>query len=98
MSSSMQRDASALRPEVLAFALAIEDRLRANDHKGGWQDESVHYLVGRMRQEFLEVEHELWPLGGACDAAKVRHEAADIGAFAMMIADVAGDLMKGASS
>ena len=40
---------AALRPSVLRFARVMESRLRANDHKGGWQDETPQWLVGRAR-------------------------------------------------
>lgn len=82
-----------LRPAVLAFARAMEERLRANDHKGGWEDERLPYLTGRLRQEFLELEREVFPgYGQTLDPARVRGEAADVACFALMIADVVGAL------
>jgi len=77
---------NSLRPEVQAFALAMEERLKANDHKGGWKNESPDWLIRRMRQEFSELEM-------AIDYQKnIRHESADVANFAMMIADVCGAL------
>jgi hypothetical protein len=45
----------ALRKEVTDFAAAMEKELRNNDHKGGWQDCSPHWLIGRLCQEVIEV-------------------------------------------
>ena len=83
----------ALRPAVRRFALTMEARLRANDHKGGWEDERLQYLTGRMREEFLELEREVYPgFGKTPDVDRVRREAADVANFALMIADVVGAL------
>jgi hypothetical protein len=90
----------ALRPEVLAFAHAMETELRANDHKGGWRDSSTHWLLERMNQERREltaaVDHTYGTLPHTSAREKaqaaVLSEAADTANFAMMIADVCGAL------
>lgn len=78
------------RPEVVAFADAMEARLRANDHKGGWQQCSVDWLLARLIQEAGELAEEV-----VAEIAEqgVLYEAADVANFAMMIADRAGELM-----
>jgi len=50
MISTFER--TSLRPEVLAFARAMELKLQANDHKGGWQslsrDDLSELLIGEL--------------------------------------------------
>jgi hypothetical protein len=89
------------RPEVRAFADLMEAQLRANDHKPGWrgdQDWELHY---RLREEVSELGEQLAP-GSRTDLAswrsRVGSEAADVGNFAMMIADVCGALTTSGSS
>lgn len=58
-----------LRPEVQAFAEAMELKLRQNDHKGGWKKEEpdhqwkwtedAGWLLDRAKQEIGELEFEL---------------------------------------
>jgi NTP pyrophosphatase (non-canonical NTP hydrolase) len=87
-------DALALAPlltaPTLRMALAMQERLDANAHKQGWQDDSAEELHERLVQEMEEL------LGAIREArpdlARIRREAADVANFAMMIADVAGDL------
>jgi hypothetical protein len=95
-----------VRPEVAAFALLMEQKLRENDHKGGWKDEGTVYLSRRCGNELTELRTAVsalhkekmrgWP---PVDSAKrdelratVGREAADVANFAMMIADVCGAL------
>jgi len=93
----------ALRPEVLAFAQLMERQLRANDHKPGWKNDLAMDLLPRLREETDELEEATNRLAkqlGWGDAAlylessrnNVAREAADVGNFAMMIADVSGVL------
>ena len=49
------------RPEVVAFADAMEAKLRDNDDKGGWQDCAPHWLMMRVIQEACELLDELDP-------------------------------------
>lgn len=83
---------SELRPEVLAFAVAMENQLRRNDWKGGWQGDDTIFLFPRITEELDE-------LRGACfglyqNRDRVLPEAADVANFCMMVADVAGCLSK----
>ena len=86
-----------LRPEVAAFALAMEERLRANDHKGGWKRCSQRYLFNGILGELHEL-HAAWDLEpGAGElrfmrASRIRAEAADLANYSMMLADVCGAL------
>jgi hypothetical protein len=85
-----------LRPEVQAFAEAMELKLRQNDHKGGWKDSNFHYLDGKIHIELLEMERAFWCLLGDKENKEklvaLCLECADIANFAMMIADSHGAL------
>lgn len=96
--------AAYLRPEVLVFATAMEERLRANDHKPGWLDDSPEALFARLREEADELRNVFqnesdesdsgdWiTLPGPLMQSNVLSEAADVANFAMMIADRVGAL------
>ncbi len=84
---AVARHWGSIRREVRVFALAMEERLRANEHKGGWQVEAPTWLLGRCREEVDELESATY-----ADADNILQEAADVGNFAMMVADVAGAL------
>ena len=70
----------------------MEARLRANDHKEGWEHEMPQWLIERAREEVRELDD-------AVDAVRARGvgdgrdegvwwEAADVAVFAMMAAEV----------
>ncbi|NBJ13243.1 hypothetical protein [Microvirga arsenatis] len=80
---------SYLRPEVLAFALLMEQQLRANDHKPGWKNDAPVVLMDRLHEEAAEL-HEALKQGDYRE--HIALEAADVANFAMMIADVCGCL------
>lgn len=84
-----------LRPEVAAFAQAMERKLRANDHKGGWANEPKGWLLDRAEAELLELRESVsWLQRSAEDLAvqSVLDEAADVANFCIMIADNCGAL------
>lgn len=94
----------ALRPEVRAFAQAMERKLAANDHKGTWDDCTPSWLLERIMDETRElvnavhaactgphVENEDHARYGELARAAL-HEAADVANFCMMVADVLGTL------
>jgi DNA-directed RNA polymerase subunit RPC12/RpoP/NTP pyrophosphatase (non-canonical NTP hydrolase) len=77
---------------VLAFARLMEAKLEKNRHKGnreGWIKDSPRALFDRLRDEVEELGQEI---DADCPASTTGGEAADVGNFAMMIADVAGAL------
>jgi hypothetical protein len=82
-----------IRPSVKKFAETMESKLRKNEGKGGWQDESYAYLIQRLREEVDELETELISQPGSLHFSRsvwekrVIEEAADVGNFALMIAD-----------
>ncbi len=85
-----------LRPKLVAFARVMERKLRENDHKGGWEDEDIEWLMERLTGEVAELSKALTtpndgPLSERRRRSAVR-EAADVANFAMMVADVLGGL------
>lgn len=72
-----------LRPSVRRFANGMEVVLRQNDHKPGWQGDSLDSLMKRLREESDELE-ECITSGHPMD---ILSEALDVGNFAMMIVD-----------
>lgn len=76
-----------IRPEVMAFAHAMEKRLRRNDYKGGWKNCKSDYLIKRLCEEYLELRDSIREKG--MWGPWVRGEAADVANFAMMIWDLA---------
>lgn len=96
-----------LRPEVRAFALHMERKLRDNDHKGGWKECDAKALFRRLLEEAEELAHAIDPVAQRCHSGEDRGgayadwpavigaEAADVANFAMMIADVSGSLSRG---
>lgn len=81
------------RPEVIAFAMAMEAKLQKNDHKGGWDGMTPRKLLQRLKQETRELDR-LLPARRKSPGtrADVLGEAADVANFAMMVADVCGAL------
>jgi len=69
------------RREVRWFAERMERKLQQNDHKGGWNNDSFHALLRRMREEVDELE------SAQSDQEKLIDECADVANFAMMIAE-----------
>lgn len=83
---SEQQNDIELRPALRRFAVAMERKLRANDYKGGWEDEPLEYLIDHAWDELHELNKSLFPESSA-DPALCVDEAADIANYCMMIAD-----------
>jgi hypothetical protein len=88
------------REEVLWFAERMERKLKANDHKGHWDNCEMGYLSRRLHQEAKELSRALRKLADEIEKAAVYapivelatienviDEAADCANFSMMIAD-----------
>ena len=67
-----------------AFALAMEAKLRVNDHKMHWRFLDMRTLSRRLTQEREELRRAV-EIG---DPAEVLREAADVANFCMMTADM----------
>ena len=79
-------DKVIVRPAVKDFAEAMETRLQANDHKGGWGDDkcSIEYLEYRLVEEMGEYFAQR-AKGGIKSYFNVEQELADVANFAMML-------------
>jgi len=76
-----------LRPEVYKFAKAMEAKLKANDYKGGWMTMTPGEVIRRLKEEVEEMcEAAIMHEGG------VLEEAADVANFALIFAQLAGEL------
>ena len=73
-----------IRESVLFFAAEMDKKLRENDHKGDWLDLPLDYLMNRLYQEVNELFRSIQQ----GDNKNTIKEAADVGNFAMMIADI----------
>lgn len=73
------------RLALCRFMVAMEERLKANDHKPGWQDESYNALASGLGRNFEGLYAELRKLAPAKD--RILELTADVANFAMMIAD-----------
>jgi len=86
LSSTEPTGAERVREPVAWFAQRMEAKLRENDHKGGWENCSLDWLIERLFQE----ANELWrTINHPSTFEMVIYEAADVANFAMMIADIA---------
>lgn len=76
-----------LRPEVMAFALLMEARLREKDEDKAesWKSKSVDDLLVNVASKKLQMEMQNYESG-------MIREAVDLANYCMMIADVAGAL------
>lgn len=72
-----------LRTEVAEFAIAMEAKLRKNDHKTGWHDQPIEAHIKLLRIEMMELDVALDHLG---DEAAV-NECVDVANFALIIRD-----------
>ncbi|HEX9908628.1 MAG TPA: hypothetical protein VGB78_09240 [Thermoplasmata archaeon] len=77
-----------VRREVEEFAEAMELELMKHDDRTGWKQCKVEWLLKRLREETDELEATLRDKNPNGKITRVKEEAADVGNFAMMIADV----------
>ncbi|MBK5428546.1 hypothetical protein ACTFRP_31475 [Bacillus cereus group sp. MYBK234-1] len=85
-----------MREEVKWFAEQMESKLQENDHKGGWQDCDLQWLVKRLKEEVNELESALkdFPISFNEYSENVIKESADVSNFSMMIADIVNKMCK----
>ena len=84
-----------VRREVMEFAILMEDVLRDNDWKGGWNKMSHGELVGRAQEELDEVKvaAEYWGRSVVLRKPDIElqkalmRECADVANFMMMVYD-----------
>ncbi|EJR71386.1 hypothetical protein JDS76_26155 [Bacillus cereus] len=85
-----------MREEVKWFAEQMESKLQENDHKGGWKDCDLQWLVKRLKEEVNELELALkdFPISFNEYSENVIKESADVSNFSMMIADIVNKMCK----
>ena len=78
-----------LRPEVLSFAIQMELKLRANDHKPGWKNDTPDVMYNRLFEELSELSDAIncTPRPGG-----ILEESVDCANILMMVADTSGEL------
>lgn len=81
--------AKEVRKEVTWFAIEMEKTLQRNDHKGGWSNCTLGYLITRLAEEVRELE-EAVARGQFTqeDRERTIRECTDVANFSMMIADL----------
>jgi hypothetical protein len=83
-----REELQVVREPIRWFATKMESELRANDHKGGWSDCNIWWLLSRLREEVDELEVAMhMATAGDIGWDEVIAESADVANFAMMIAD-----------
>lgn len=93
----MMKRVEYVRPTLVDWNIAVETRLKTNDWKGGWETCGTWTLFDHLLQEIAELERALYEVEATSDPdwtisrlIRVKEEAADVSAMAMMVADVAG--------
>lgn len=71
------------RKSLSLFSNAMENKLRQNDWKGGWEQLSVSYLIKRLSDEVEELKSAI----KTNDIKQISLESVDVANFAMMIFD-----------
>lgn len=95
LAASAQQRVPAWRPEVIAFANAMERKLRENEWKGTWKHDAPGSLMDRVHEELMEFRDELYTIGPRDTEAHrtaLLNEAADVANMLMMVVDVCGAL------
>jgi hypothetical protein len=77
-----------IRPELAAFAKAMESRLKENAHRGDWRTFNFYYLAACMAANLGHMIRAFQ----ADKADAVRQSATDTANYAMMISDLYGNL------
>lgn len=76
-------DGTQVRPSVVRFARLMEAQLRKNDSRGGWSNCDRVYFMEKLEINLRDLGHDL--RAGAHEA--VQRDCADLGNFAMMLAE-----------
>lgn len=76
-------DPSGIRTSVKNFSVEMEAKLKKNDQKGGWENQSIIDLFEYLCEEKSELEDAIY----GEDYRAIIEECADVANFAMMIAE-----------
>ena len=72
-----------MRQELKEFAQAMEEKLKANDYKGGWDKDSIQWLFARLVEEVGELAMAL--NDEKYTPYEAKSETVDVANIAMMI-------------
>ena len=78
-----------MRSEVKNFAALMEAKLKKNDWKGGWKNESIVDMLNRLNEEVAELNQIAFE---SSDGLDIRDECIDVANFAMIISDLICDM------
>ena len=67
----------------------MEEVLQARDYKGGWQNMTANQVMGKVKEEFVELEIEAMVnyRSGSNNEEEFEHEAIDLAVTCMMLVD-----------
>lgn len=97
---------SQIRQPLIWFADKMEEKLKKNDHKGGWDNCEIGWLIKRLEEETEELKNHYWKFthenGRSAgegfiipsETVDIINECADVANFAMMIANKIESLNK----
>lgn len=74
-----------MRSEVKTFAKLMEAKLKQNDWKGGWENETIISMLNRLNEEVVEL-NEITLC--STNSFEIIDECVDVANFAMMITDL----------
>jgi len=83
-----KRELMCVRSEVQKFAIEMERRLKANDHKPGWKNDDPEDLWTRCDQELMELREAVQERRLGRSHKPILEEAVDVANMLMMVADV----------
>lgn len=81
---------SPIRPELAAFSSVMESRLRENAHRGDWRTLNFYYLVAALTANIGQLVRAFQ----VNNPEVVLRSAADSANYAMMIADLHGEMAR----
>ena len=70
----------------MLLACEMEQKLRENDFRGGWVNDSCRQLIEKLKGEVKELEETLYVENMVYNEKAIK-ECADVANYAMMIAD-----------
>ena len=79
-----EEEAMTIRPSVRRFNVDMEKKLRANDHKECWNNDTQLEILSNLKEEVTELEEAI---EFGLTSEEIIKEYADIANYAMMGAD-----------
>jgi hypothetical protein len=76
---------SDVRKSIQIFAIAMEEKLRMNDWRGGWEIEEPTWLLARLSEEIKELSGAIYEPNDEPNQDERMSECCDVANFAMMI-------------